>query len=345
MKSIIAVFIMTSLLPVSLGAQNSGAYDIYPHLALSGDGRVAAISGRSVADDSARNGFRYPIDFYDTETAIRISSFDDSEDDIEGLTLNSKGSLLAYSNNGGRLAVVDVQAGVEIGTVTEGGSTDTGYPLWSTSKDVFAAFFGPVITLSDGVLLSAVNTFYDEQSGDGISGFSWSADGRMIAYTARDRVTSNGMLVVLELNAESELALLKRFEAPASLLVALNSDGSTIATSTAVGVLLTNVRDAQQRLLAKQHRDDPLFSLAWSPDDERIAGGSSEAIFIWDIQSGDIVETIQVQDSVHDLYWSPDRQFLYHAGRPAGIYRNGIPLAVAVAETVYESLIAARSDA
>ncbi len=63
----------------------------------------------------------------------------------------------------------------------------------------------------------------------------------------------------------------------------------------------------------------PITSLAYSPDGKRIVGGSQAGIMIRDSETGEVVESVDVEmDNVHDVAFSPDGKTLIVAGGNPG---------------------------
>lgn len=332
MRRIIGLFILSIILNIHVFAQATYSYD-ESLLALSGDGQVIAVSGRSISDSSARLGFRAPIDFYDTNTGNLINSFTGSEDGIEGLALNSDGTLLAYSNANGRLAIVDILTNSEINVFVQGGFRSIGYPVFGRDNRTIASFTTATVDLFDAFPpRNRLSTYTDAVTGE-ILGFDYSADGTLIAYSTNNMQTSNGILVLVSIQPDFTAQLLHVVDAPSTLSVAVSDDGTQVASASNNGVLITNISDESQYLLPHNAVGDVVVSLDWSSNGDKIAAGGYDTITIWDIQTGEVIETIETEDIVSNIFWSPDGEYIYHSGGAAGVYRDGLPLWEAIAQS------------
>jgi WD40 repeat protein len=331
MKQIFIACLIVLLCAVNIYAQDSGEYLYNPVLAMSDDGLIIAVSGRSMIDSTARLGFRAPIDFFDTTTGNLISSFNESEDPISGLTLNSDGSLLAYSNMGGRLAIVDVATGTETNLIKVGGVVETGRPVWSPDEEVIASYSPGTLDIFDiNRPRFNLTTFYNELTA-GVLGFDWAEDTNVIVYSTRNAETDKGILVVVEVLPNFEMQMIKAIDAPAAITVVVRDDGSAVAINTQDGILVINLEDDSQLLLPKADLRNPILSLDWHPDGTKIVSGGNGTVTAWDIETAEIVASITTESIVKSVIWSPDGQYIYHTGGAAGIYRNGIPLREAIA--------------
>ncbi len=92
--------------------------------------------------------------------------------------------------------------------------------------------------------------------------------------------------------------------------MALSPNGRTLAVASTTGVWLHGLPDLNSARLLEGHTGQ-LYSLSWSPDGTKIAAGSSDnAIYIWDVVSGDLVHALDDPDGVEEAAWSPDGAFL-----------------------------------
>lgn len=322
-------YFVTVILGLFLGfttnAQGDYNYSLGISMSISSDETLVAVSGRFVSDSSARLGLRFPIDFYELTSGELVGSFVDIEDGISGLSLNSDGSLLAYSTNNGQLGVVDVQSRTEQSVLVTGGFNDIGYPIWAPNDLSLASFTGLALNIYDYDPPRRVS-FFAPDSTTGVVGFDWSRASDVIVYSTKYTATGEGVMIVLNIEPTLELTELKRIAVPASFTISLSNDGTRVATTTENGALVTNISDSTQVLLEDEVESDVIRSLAWNADDTKLAAGGDDKITVWDTATGEIVTMIPTVDRVRDLFWSIDGQFIYHTGGSAGIYRNGIPL-------------------
>lgn len=305
----------------SVSAQDL-TYILSPSMALSADGSMIAVTGRYIEDVSARHGFRYPIDFYDTQTGELIDSHMGSEDSISGLSFNADGSSMIYSNDNGELAIVNLMALNQPLVLVPGGFVEIRYPIWDPTGSEIAIAMGAGLRFYDAPQSNSVRDEYNS----GILGLDWSNDGTTIVYTKHVDDTSNGILFVVQVNDPFEPTIVKEIPVTSSSVIALNPLGDIAATVTQAGLILTNLDDESQRLLSDDGLTIGITSLAWNPDGNRIAAGANELIVVWDMETGDIIETTEVDHVAYDVVWSPDGQHLYYAAEPRGVYRDGLPL-------------------
>ncbi|MCU0466307.1 MAG: hypothetical protein MUF38_17285 [Anaerolineae bacterium] len=103
-------------------------------------------------------------------------------------------------------------------------------------------------------------------------------------------------------------------------VVAFNADGTRLAVGNDNNeVVLFSVSDSppyltEERVL-RGHRG-PVYSLAFHPDGQRLAsGGSDRSIIVWDMATGEIVQTLTTSPSgtVFGLAYTPDRAQLWCA--------------------------------
>lgn len=92
--------------------------------------------------------------------------------------------------------------------------------------------------------------------------------------------------------------------------MALNPNGRTLAVASTTGVWLYGLPDLDSDRLLEGHKGQ-LFSVSWSPDGMQVAaGGGYNAIYIWDVVSGNLARTLDDPDGVEEVAWSPDGAFL-----------------------------------
>lgn len=300
-------------------------------LDVSDNGEVIAVSGRAISDATSVTGGRYPIEFYNPESGTLISTFTGSDFGITGIELSPDGSLLAYSNNDGRFAIVDVLTAVEVAVVAAGGNFDVGYPSWSPEGSLLGTFFGSSIVIHETQEFMNVGGFYNDVSDGTVYGFDLSINNQ-VAISTYDINTSIGTVVIWDVDDTAETSLVKRISASLGLQIEWSPDGDKIAGVANGGILEITVEDESQRLFAVNDPNDFMVSLAWSSDGQQIAGGGRSTIYIWGVETGDLIETFDTLTTVSSVDWSLDGQYVYHTGGPSGIYRNGIPLQDAIAE-------------
>jgi WD40 repeat protein len=331
MKQFFIITVLIFCIVLKAHTQESYEYPYIPLLSISTDESTIAISGRIISDDTSATGFHAPIDFYDANTGELINSFDGSEDPINGIALNSNGSLLAYSTNYGRLAIVELQSGLEAHVMRVGGVVRVGNPIWSSDDRVVVSSSGYGLDIYDAQQsYYALDSFHTEST-TRVAGFDWSKESNTIIYSTHDLDTFLGILVVVQVLPNFEMTSIKTIDAPVAATVAVSNDGSKVAVNTQDGVLVTNIADESQFLLPKTDLENPILSLDWSPDGTKLVVGGGGTVDVWDIQIAEISYSMIAESPIGSLVWSSDGQHLYYASNPAGIYRDGLPLQEAIA--------------
>ncbi|QPC82051.1 WD40 repeat domain-containing protein [Phototrophicus methaneseepsis] len=325
----VAQILIFVLISIGAQAQYENTYVVSPRLSLSDDGSVIAISGRRIEDVSARHGFRYPIDFYNAQTGEIIDSYMGSEDDIIGLSLNADGSSITYNDNNGQLALVNLTTIDQPLVLVVGGNVEIRYPVWNPTGDEIAIAMGAGLRFYDTGQPTTVRDEYNS----GILGFAWSNDGTTITYTKHVESEPDGILSIVAIDEQFQVGIVNEIPIVSSPVVALNSVGNMAVTISQEGIIVTDLNDETQRILSDNGLQLGITSLDWSPDGNRIAAGANELIVVWDVETGDILETMQVDSIAYDVTWSPDGQHLYYSGEPAGIYRDGLPLQESIANS------------
>jgi hypothetical protein len=334
MKQLFMFCIFTLLFAIGVSAQDSYEYPYNPIMAMSGDGNIIAISGRTISDSTASRGFLVPVDFYDATTGDLIGLFIGNHDTngfIVGLDLNYDGSLLAYRNDYGRLGIVDVATGEEINIIDAGGVIAGAAPLMSPDDAIVADPSRSSIDFFQVLPpLNYLGSFSDDSTTE-IIGIDWSEDGNFIVYSSINAETSEGVLLVLEVLPNNEFELVKAMPAPAATTISVNDDASAVAINKHDGVLVINIEDETKFLLPKIDLENPIFSLDWSSDGERLVVGGFKTVDIWNLETAIITQTIETESIVYSVFFSPNDEYIYHTGGLAGIYRDGISLREAIA--------------
>jgi WD40 repeat protein len=223
--------------------------------------------------------------------------------------LSGQVGSVAWSSDGARLAWSGPDGGIRVwdyATESEGHmlqSLTSGYRtvLWSLdSKQLVSAPEGNLGTLqvwdvASGAELEAVDyTFVP-------TGMAWSPDSTRLAASSMDstlrvwNATEGSPLYVEQLQA----AIVPNVQA-----VAWSPDGTRLATANTDNTvrLWDAASGREMRVLDNQ---EPLVSVAWSPNSQSIASWSNTTVRVWDAVSGDEVHGLDHADIAIGA-WSPD---------------------------------------
>lgn len=326
---IATIFVALNILIV---AQSGNVYTYTDSLiAISKDGNVTAVSGRSITDTLSSTGQYFPIDLYDTTSGELIGSYVDSEFPVTALTLNATGSLLSYANNGGLLDIVNPGSDSVISTISQSFGVNASDPQWNSDDTLIAVRSGRVVVIYDGTTLTNFATIIDGNNpANLVIGYDWHPNYNTIAVTMRDSSTSATQLQIWNVLGANSVVLDQTLNTTVASQISWSPDGQLIATNQRGGIKVIDVTTSNETFYPSPDTSDAIRAVAWNPDNTEIAGGGNEAVYVWDTQSSIINQTIPTLSRVRDVFWSPDGQHLYHSGGEDGIYRDGIPLQEAI---------------
>ena len=140
----------------------------------------------------------------------------------------------------------------------------------------------------------------------------YSPDGTRVAIANRYRLvlwTPGG--------EEEERDLIER--PPGVVSVAWSPDGSRLVGASAdVGLVRIWSADSGTVIRTLSSNGTHVLSVAWSPDGLQIAGGSYREVFIWNSETGTLIQTLKGPYYYPQIAWSPDGSKLAGAG-PDGV--------------------------
>lgn len=331
MKRILGLFILSIILNIHAFAQATYSYE-ESLLGLSGDGAFIAVTGRSIEDTASSTGRKYMVDIYDTATGKLVLEYGGSEFPITSLAMNEDGRLLSFANKGEFLSITNTTTAENIRNLANG-FRDVGWPRWSSDDQLFAFAVGTGIPIFDGSSFQIYGSTSDVNSFAVVVGFGWHPNTTRLASSMYDPNSGEWSILIWDVVSEQNVTLEKSLAIQGGAYFSWNPNGDAIVTDLIGGVKIIDIASSTETFLAIPDPDEPIYSVAWSPDGTKIAAGGNQSVYIWDVQSQSIIETIPTEDVVRDVFWSPDGQYIYHSGGTAGVYRNGIPLQEAIAQS------------
>jgi WD40 repeat protein len=329
MKQFFIACLIVLLCAVNIYAQESYEYLYNPMLAMSDDGVFVAVTGRAIEDSASSTGQKYMIDVYDTATGERILEYDGSEFPVKFLSLNADGTLLGFANNGGILWIVST-ATTEIIERLANGYRDVGYPQWSSEAEFFAYASGSSIPIYNASSFQIYGLAMDVDSMATVVGFAWHPSTARLVTSMYDANSGEWSMLVWSVLSEQNLTLDQTLDIRGGSQLDWHPNNELIVTNQRGGIKIIDIRSDAEAFLAIPDTEQPIYSVDWSPDGTKIAAGGNQ-VYVWDTETGSIIETILTEDRVETLFWSPDNQHIYHTGGSAGIYRDGVPLWEALA--------------
>jgi WD40 repeat protein len=338
-KIVLLIFIIV-LLNINLSAQDTNVYTINPRLSMSEDGSVIGITGRSVADAASQTGSKYLIDIYDTVTGNLILEYNGSEFPITAIALDSNGQTLSYTTIGGQLVIVDATTGSKVTMLVEGGGMEVDDPSWSNMDEFLGFSIGRMISVYDTTSFQSYAPIFDDSDlSSVVLGYGWNPNSPRVAVSMREPNSGTTRLLIWSIISEQTVTLDQTLVTSAGSQLDWHPNGQLLATNQRGGVKIIDLVSPAETFLQTPYREDAVRAIAWNFDGSQLAAGGNQAVYVWDIQSQIIIETIPTENAVRDVIWSPDGEFLYHTGGSEGIYRNGIPLQEAICDTTKPCLV------
>ena len=151
-----------------------------------------------------------------------------------------------------------------------------------------------------------VKTFELEGIGwESVYSIAWSPDGRYLAI---------GLeyfdVVILDVNSGQKLKTLKG-HSDRVYSVCWSPDGKYLASGSGDNtVIIWNVNNGEREQMIHGYYD--VYSVAWSPDGKYLASSGSNIITLWDSDTGENLQELEVTDGggILSLSWSPNGKYL-----------------------------------
>jgi WD40 repeat protein len=349
MKKISIILLLFMVFSTKVLSQVESSYSpVLTEMALSGNGQVLAIVGRTVLDTSISNYVIFPIDIFDTQTGELIKSIKEilpgmttEALQIEGVNLqpygiglNYNGTLLSYITRRGNADVVDIQTEEQVMALQTGGAAEAGSTNWSRGNNNLVANFGiGTSRVFDADLTQQLaRNRLSLPGGYETVGIAISDNGEFLAESIQN--DSGAYLAIWDIPSSSvETPPRILLEDIGSNSISWSPNNISVASNLRGGVDIGNINTGEVYTIFLTNPDEVIISVAWSPDGTKIAGGSrNNMVWIWDVATGQIIGNYPTEFAVTSVAWSPDSQRLYHTGGSAGAYINGLPMADYIAQ-------------
>lgn len=266
---------------------------------------------------------KYSLEIIDSSTLsiISVQNIDISLQS-EIFDVNADGSWVVFGGDFEGVAVQEIETGIRSGVAPEG-------PL-----EIVDADWNPVdgrIVHGEGSL-GIISVIYDDEGIKGgdvlndnavMTGFAWSPDGTRLATTSYSNIENESYLQVW---TEDELT--NPLSTEASVFIVGGSwdmkwslTSNYLAGITQGGIRIYDLDNQQLYRFFETPDIDYLYSLSWSPDGLSIATGYEDVIWIWDVENGELIDTITTEGIVNKLIWLP--LGIIHNGTETGLYLDG----------------------
>ncbi len=225
---------------------------------------------------------------------------------IHALTYSQDGSLLATGSDDGTARIWDALDGTLRSVLN-------GHTGWVRSV-AFSADGKRVATASsDGTA-----RVWDTRAGSPIAVFdghagaiftmAFSPDGSRIAAAARD-----GSARLWDVKKGSLVAKIAEPDQPVHVLV-FSPDGlriAAVADGNSVRIWDSMKGAARGTFIENQVHPNIIYSIAFSPDGSRIAAAALDAVVIWSVEDGNLIDTLSVSSGIWPVItFSPDGSYL-----------------------------------
>lgn len=284
-----------------------------------------------------------------TRTPYPLPSFDIITDDLDEMPANSPASGEGFSlaetfpldpwgfdadvsPDGTRIAYSDIDENVviwEIGAAQQqrfSGSRDFIWSLdWSSDGRYVAAGSG------DGRIyvwdIEGDNSYYLDGHYELIHDVDWSPDGSMLASISLNK------LYIWDTQAQ-ELLYQQDDVVGAGTALDWSPDGSMLLYDGLYVNILPVAADGTVGAL-RSLRDDNysgMDAVVWSPDGSMIANSGNRAVYIWDAQSGAMLQRMfGTLGDIEDVVWSPDGQYIASVADDQALRIWGVETGVEIA--------------
>jgi len=149
-----------------------------------------------------------------------------------------------------------------------------------------------------------------EDFSDIILSVAWSPDGTRLASCSADAASA-----IWDTATWTRLMTLGEFPTHPTLWGAWSPDGTKLATTSIQGTaLIWDTTTGQLVMTLTSHDDKSLYEIVWSPDGGMLAGVSAHSLKIWDAATGAQIGTLETEEYLDTLDWSPDGAHILYGG-------------------------------
>jgi WD40 repeat protein len=203
------------------------------------------------------------------------------------------------------IQIIDIESGDTAQTLT-GLSCRVEDMDWSFDGEKLAAANFQELGVTVWDIESGEIVLWDPTGAQGVSSVDWSptADRLAIGYAAN-------YVFVIDANSSDVLSILS----VGGTTVDWNKDGDLLAVSSVhhSSVYIVDL-SGQTEELKLTGGEEPNVDVKWSPDSKRIATASRDpSVRIWDVESRELLFSLDHSDFVYEVDWSPDGRMIASA--------------------------------
>ena len=290
-------------------------------LALSGDESRLAVSGRTTLNEADETIFW--IDILDASSLEILLSVEIGIYEPNILDISADGRWIAYSIPNIGAWVIDTEIG-EARTLFGGGPAEVEALVWNPVDGRLAYSVGSATTIiaiyGEGIETAIADPERPAFMVDG----SWTSDGTRLATTTYSSFDELGFTQIW---SEVQITSGDLIDAPFDWFsvgggrVLWSPSGELIANGRRAGIDIINTISRQVNFLPRPDVYSPT-TITWSPDETQIAAAGRNSIWIWDVDSETIVNTIPTLGGVSYMVWLADIGII-HNGNQNGLSING----------------------
>ncbi|WP_339133818.1 MAG: hypothetical protein WGN25_13775 [Candidatus Electrothrix sp. GW3-4] len=269
------------------------------------DDRVNSVAfspdGRFFADSYDKN-----IVIWDTITGERLHTLAGHADEVNSVAFSPDGLLLASGSNDKSIGIWDIHTGNRL-KVLEGHTDSIGSISFSPDGRLLASCSkDKTIGIWDVQTGKRLHTLAGQSQ---VTRVAFSPDGRTIASTFYD-----GTIGIRDVHTGKRLQTLDGYTS-VLLSIAFSHDGRTLAAGSFGTIDLWDITIGKRLRTIKRDGTWMITSVSFSPDGRAVASGSfGNIITVWDVQTGQSLQTLQGTASGRSIAFSPDGQTLVSSG-------------------------------
>lgn len=225
--------------------------------------------------------------------------------------ISPNGDVFAVTVTSGHILILDTQNGDELRRLDAGIST---LDKLSFSPD------GKILVSSEqfAFLEESEFIFWDVQTGDvlhKLEGHEFHGNNLRFSHDGRYFVTTNGNeLKVWDRNNLQSLVTHYAGKPSYKGYAAYSPDGNLLASTSDDLIQIWNPKNGLSMFTLVGHTET-VTAISFSPDNQYLvsAGGFDDSVIIWDLEKRQIIKTLVVGGTVHDVIFSPTGKFFVSA--------------------------------